>query len=121
MLKKKNKFKLGKYQKEQSQRQLRVAQMIQSAIMYCLRKGKRLDDLLYDCPLTITKVVVTADLKIAYCYFLPFNTILTKEALSNALEASKYDIRKFVTSEINLKYSPELRFYYDQAFEMHLF
>ncbi|NRB11028.1 MAG: ribosome-binding factor A [Rickettsiaceae bacterium] len=94
--------------------------MIQSSVVRCLRKGKKLDSLLYGCPLTITKVVVTADLKIAYCYFMPFNTTLTIDALSNALESSKYDIRRFVTSEVNLKYSPELRFYYDQAFEQSL-
>ena len=32
-------------------------------------------------------------------------------------EESKHIIRQYVTKEINLKYSPEIRFFYDQAFE----
>ena len=67
--------------------------------------------------LTITKVNISPDLKIANCYFLPFNTNLSSDIILEALEESKYAIRQHVTKEINLKYSPEIRFYYDQAFE----
>lgn len=104
-------------EKVQSQRQLRVAELISVSVVACIRKGKGLDVKLYNSPLTITKVVVSGDLKIANCYFLPFNTTLSKEEILNALEESKYAIRHYVTREINLKYSPELRFFYDQAFE----
>jgi ribosome-binding factor A len=68
-------------------------------------------------PLTITKVNISPDLKIANCYFLPFNTTLPSDIILEALEESKYAIRQHVTKEINLKYSPEIRFYYDEAFE----
>lgn len=68
-------------------------------------------------PLTIIKVNISPDLKIADCYFLPFNTNLSKDTILEALEESKYAIRQHVTKEINLKYSPEIRFYYDQASE----
>lgn len=80
-------------------------------------KGKRVDIRLIPMPLTITKVSISVDLKVASCYFLPFNTNLSKDEILQALEESKYIIRQYVTKEINLKYSPEIRFFYDQAFE----
>ena len=80
-------------------------------------KGKGIDMRLIPIPLTITKVNITPDLKVANCYFLPFNTKLSEEEILKALEESRYIIRQYVTKEINLKYSPEIRFFYDQAFE----
>lgn len=110
-------FKLSTREKEQSQRQLKVSQAIQSAVTDVLRKGKGLDVRLFAMPLTITKVNISSDLKVANCYFLPFNTKLTSVEILAALDESKYFIRQHVTREINLKYSPEIRFHYDKAFE----
>lgn len=76
-----------------------------------------LDPRLEPCPLTITKVNISPDLSVANCFFLPFNTSYTTEQLLEALEVSKYDIRAFVTKEVKLKYSPEIRFHYDLGFE----
>ncbi|MBN8522590.1 MAG: 30S ribosome-binding factor RbfA [Rickettsiales bacterium] len=117
MSKSKSTFKLKDREKPQSQRQLKVSQIIGAAIIDCLMKGKGVDMRLIPIPLTITKVNITPDLKVANCYFLPFNTKLSKEEILKALEESRYVIRQYVTKEINLKYSPEIRFFYDQAFE----
>jgi ribosome-binding factor A len=115
--KKKSTFKINLREKQQSQRQLKVAGLINSALIDCFRKGKMLDPRLEPCPLTITKVNISPDLSVVNCFFLPFNTNYTTEQLLEALEASKYDIRAFVTKEVNLKYSPEVRFHYDLGFE----
>ena len=117
MFKSKSTFKLKDREKPQSQRQLKVSQIIGAAIINCLMKGKGIDMRLIPIPLTITKVNITPDLKVANCYFLPFNTKLSEEEILKALEESRYIIRQYVTKEINLKYSPEIRFFYDQAFE----
>ena len=117
MSKSKSTFKLKDREKPQSQRQLKVSQIIGAAIIDCLMKGKGVDMRLIPIPLTITKVNITPDLKVANCYFLPFNTKLSEEEILKALEESRYIIRQYVTKEINLKYSPEIRFFYDQAFE----
>lgn len=117
MSKSKSTFKLKDREKPQSQRQLKVSQIIGAAIIDCLMKGKGIDMRLIPIPLTITKVNITPDLKVANCYFLPFNTKLSEEELLKALEESRHIIRQYVTKEINLKYSPEIRFFYDQAFE----
>lgn len=107
----------GMRYKEQSQRQLKVSQAIMIALNDCFRKSKGLDARLFSMPLTITEVNVSADLKVANCYFLPFNTTLSTQDILDALEQSKYFIRLHVTKEINLKYSPEIKFYFDHAFD----
>ena len=103
--------------KEFSQRQHRVAKLINEALINILRNGKMLDLRLINCPITITKILVTSDLKIANCYFLPFNTSLSENEMMEALNNSRYIIRNFVTKEIKMKYSPEIRFHYDHSFD----
>lgn len=110
-------FKLKMREKEQSQRQLQVSQLINSSLIECFRRGGKLDHRLDAGPLSITKVNISPDLRIANCFFLPFNTKLTADEIIEALEESKYAIRDYVTRQVNLKYSPEIRFYYDAGFE----
>ena len=117
MSKNKKSFKLSTREKEQSQRQLKVSQVINSSLVECFRKGSKLPQALDNCPLSITKVTVSPDLRVANCFFLPFNTTLTSEDLLEALDEAKYVIRGFVTRKVHLKYSPEIRFYYDAGFE----
>lgn len=120
MLKKRKNYNIGLRHKEQSQRQIKVSSAINNALVLCFRRGSMLDQRLLDIPLTITKVTVSADLRLANCFFLPFNTTLSPEEILDALNESKFQIRKFVTKEVNLKYSPELRFFYDNSFEESL-
>ena len=117
MLKNKSGFKLKEREKLQSQRQLKVSQLISSSIIECLRKGKRMDIRLISVPLTITKTNISSDLRIANCYFILFNTKLSIDSILEALECSNYIIRQQIIKKINLKYAPEIRFHYDQAFE----
>jgi ribosome-binding factor A len=100
-----------------SYRQQKVATLIHEALVDILRRGKMLDECLMNCPLTITRVKVSADLKIADCYFIPFNTSLTNQRINEGLNNSKYSIRNSVTEKINMKYSPEIRFHYDKGFD----
>jgi len=86
-------------------------------LVECFRRGGKLDHRLDACPLSITKVNISPDLRIANCFFLPFNTKLSADEILEALEESKYAIRDQVTRQVNLKYSPEIRFYYDAGFE----
>lgn len=103
---------------EMSQRQLRVSEVIKLALVEALQKGKVKDIRLINNYITITRVTISPDLKIANCYVLPFGSNkINKEELLEALDVSKYGLRAIVTSKVALKYSPELRFFYDQAFE----
>jgi ribosome-binding factor A len=115
--KNKKSFNLKTREKDQSQRQLKVSQGIYASLIECFRKGSKLDYRLDGCPLSITKVNISSDLRVANCFFLPFNTTLTPDDILLALEQSRFAIRDYVTRQVNLKYSPEIRFYYDAAFE----
>lgn len=110
-------FKLKTREQEQSQRQMKVSQAINASLVDCFVRGSKLDPRLASCQISITKVNISRDLRSANCFFLPFNTSLSKEDILEALEESKYAIREHVTRMINLKYSPELVFYYDVSFE----
>lgn len=117
MSKNRSNFKISRREQSQSQRQLKVSQVINAALVECLRREGRISRVLDGCPLTITKVNMSPDLRIANCYFLPFNTDLQAEQILDALEESKYVIRDYVTREVHLKFSPEIRFFYDEGFE----
>lgn len=111
-------FNLKTREKDQSQRQLKVSHAVQASLIDCFMKGcGKLDHRLDGCPLSITKVNISGDLSIANCFFVPFNTELTVDDILSALEQSRFAIRDYVTRKINLKYSPEIRFYYDPTFE----
>lgn len=111
-------FNLKTREKDQSQRQLKVSHAVHSSLIECFRKGGgKLDHRLDSCPLSITKVNISSDLSVANCFFVPFNTKLTVSDIEVALEQSRFAIRDYVTRQVNLKYSPEIRFYYDPTFE----
>lgn len=98
-----------------STRQLKVGDLIKLALIDVLRKGKATDPRLFEANITVTEVKVSADLQIASCYIMPFTSRLSSEDLMDAFEQSKHQLRKLVTEKVKLKYSPELRFFYDQG------
>ncbi len=102
---------------ENTSRQLRVASLIQQSLANIFARKRGLDINLIKHSITITSVRVSADLRHASCYFLPFDTSLDIAKILTALDESKYAIRKQVTESIKLRYSPELRFYYDKGAE----
>jgi ribosome-binding factor A len=111
------------HKSDQSSRQLKVAQIIMQELSSILSRGKKLDLRLMENKITITRVMISADLRNANCYFLPqAGTKISAGDFLESFEASKFAIRKQLTESINLKYSPELRFFYDKASEnaMHV-
>ncbi len=117
MLKSRKNYNLKAREKGQSQRQLQVSRAAHVVIADCLRKESKLDWRLEGCPMSITKVNISADLSVINCFFLPFNTNLSTDEILDALEKSKFVIRAYVTKQINLKFSPEIRFYFDVSYE----
>lgn len=103
--------------KSESHRQLKVASLIQSAVSEVLLIGKNIDLKLLDNPVTITRVKVSGDLKIATCYFLPFKRESSKDEIMTHLDKAKYNVRSYITEKLNLKFSPEIRFFYDDAYD----
>jgi len=96
-------------------RPLRVGEMIRSVLIKLINQGKAQDIRIFNTNLTITKVEMSPDLKIAKCYVMPFASKISPEELMDAFEKSKAHLRMLVTDRIKLKNSPELRFYLDQG------
>lgn len=108
-----------------SERQLKVAVLIKLALVDAIKKGKVIDLRLANDSVTFTRIDVSADLKAVTCYVVPFGatynsamrTKLSAKELLEALDKSKHGLRAWVTKNVALKYSPELRFRYDHGFE----
>tara|TARA_B100001964_G_scaffold208507_1_gene241164 strand:+ start:204 stop:455 length:252 start_codon:yes stop_codon:yes gene_type:complete len=67
--------------------------------------------------LTVSQVKVTDDLKIAKIYISFLENKKTVDELIRVLKNKTKLIRYYVGLELNLKYIPELRFYYDDTMQ----
>ena len=65
--------------------------------------------------MTVTKVKVTDDLKIAKIYISFLGNNKTVDELMQTIISKKKLIRNYLGLELELKYIPELRFYYDHT------
>ena len=67
--------------------------------------------------LTVTKVKVTQDLKLAKVYLSFLENKITVEDLIQLIRSKHILIRHYIGMKIKLKYIPELRFYHDDTME----
>lgn len=67
--------------------------------------------------ITITQVKVTGDLRIASIYYTVLGDEDERNSSAEVLEHSKNFIRSGLASIIKMRYTPELRFYYDDSLD----
>lgn len=101
---------------EPSQRQLRVGEMIRHALASLLVRGDVHDDDLSGAVVTVPEVRMSPDLKLATVYVTPLGG-KDGDRIVEALNRNKKFIRGQVAKEVNLKYTPDLRFHYDDTFD----
>lgn len=66
----------------------------------------------------VTNVVFTPDLRLAKVYFnLSGGRVREKEALKG-FDRCKGFLRKTLSDRVRLKFAPDLKFYYDESFEV---
>lgn len=99
-----------------SQRQLRVGEMIRHALSELLVRGEVHDDVLGRHVVTIPEVRMSPDLRLATAYVMPLGGKDAGEVVK-ALERNKRYIRGRVAEAVTLKFSPDLRFHYDETFD----
>ncbi len=102
------------HDKEVSQRQLRVQELLKSALNEILIRGESKNPFLDNILVTITHVDVSPDLRNAKFYIVP-TTISDTEQIINALNVSKKIIRKKIVDRVSLKYAPEISFFFDET------
>ncbi|MDT0681069.1 30S ribosome-binding factor RbfA [Roseicyclus sp. F158] len=99
-----------------SQRQLRVGELIRRTLSDVLARGDIHDPELQRLSITVGEVRTSPDLKVATAFVLPLGGRGAEEALA-ALRRNRAELRRAVSKEMTLKFSPELRFSLDETFD----
>ena len=92
----------------------RVSGLIQKVLCEILRKDIK-DPRLNMA--TITGVHVSRDLKLARIYFTTSCGELNKDAAIKGFNSARGFIKRTLAYELDLKYMPDIRFYYDESIE----
>ena len=99
-----------------SQRQLRVGELIRRTLGEIFSRDQIYDEALSGISITVGEVSMSADLKIANVFVSALGK-KNSEKVVDALNVNKVDIRKIVTRNVKLKFSPELKFFPDTTFD----
>ncbi|MFY0693330.1 MAG: 30S ribosome-binding factor RbfA [Paracoccaceae bacterium] len=99
-----------------SQRQLRVGELIRRTLADVLNRGDIHDPDLNRMSITVSEVRTSPDLKIATAFVLPLGGEGREEALAS-LRKNKGELRRAVSKNMALKFSPDLRFVLDESFD----
>jgi ribosome-binding factor A len=92
----------------------RVAGLIQEALSVLLKKSIK-DPRVQTA--TITGVKMSADLKLAKIYFVTSDRVTTQEESLAGFQKAKGFIKYTLAQQLNMRYMPELVFYYDTSIE----
>ena len=98
-----------------SQRQLRVGELVRHALADMLTRGDVHDPVIERHMITIPEVRVTADLRLATIYVMPLGGRDAEEVVA-AFERHKKFLRAEIAHRINLKLAPDIRFRVDDRF-----
>lgn len=103
--------------KQQSQRQKRVAEQIRGVISDTLHRGHFHDAILVEkaAEVTVGGVDVSPDLKNAKVYVMSLHQNDLPDLL-DALNENAYYFQKSINSQLNIKFTPKLRFFEDESF-----
>lgn len=99
-----------------SQRQLRVGELIRRSLAETLARGDIHDPDLAHVSVTVGEVRATPDLRMAIVHVSPLGGI-NADVVIAALNRNKHELRRAINKSMTLKYSPDLKFVYDQTFD----
>ena len=98
-----------------SQRQLRVGERVRQIISDCFLKEIILEPSLTQTSITVSKVKMSKDLKIAYVYLMPLNKS-NIEKIKKILDLNKFVFQKELGKKIKTKFTPKIIFHIDDTF-----
>ncbi len=102
----------------ESQRQLRVGELIRRALSEVLIRGEAHGLSVPGSTITVTEVRPAPDLRHATCYVMPLGG-RDLEATIAALDEARAELRRAVMRRVHLKYAPDLRFVIDESFDRY--
>ena len=95
---------------------LRVAELIRHSMADLLTRGAINDPVLEGHVVTVPRVKMSPDLKLASVYVMPLGGRAATEVIA-ALDRHKKYLRTEIAHRINLKFAPEIRFKIDDTFD----
>ena len=101
---------------EKSSRSSKVSEIIRKAVSEVLVRNELPLDIPFIFPISVVKVEMNSDLKIAYIYVITHEKIDEDEIILK-LNSCKHYLSREVTSLINLKFSPKLVFRIDRSID----
>ncbi|MFK7792839.1 MAG: 30S ribosome-binding factor RbfA [Devosiaceae bacterium] len=101
-----------------SQRQLRVGELVRHALSDVLTRGDVHGLDLGKTLVSVSEVRMSPDLKIATCFVTPIGPG-DKETLPKKLAAGQRDLRMQIGRQLNLRFTPTLRFKPDTSFDTY--
>jgi ribosome-binding factor A len=99
-----------------SQRQLRVGELIRHELADMLSRGDIHDPVIEGHLITVPEVRVSPDLRLATIYVMPLGG-RDIEKVIEALDRNKRFVRGEIARRVNLKFAPEIRFRVDERFD----
>ncbi len=99
-----------------TQRQLRAGELVRHALADILGQGGLHDEALAGALVTVTEVRMSPDLRHAVCFVEPLGGAHAGEVVE-ALNRHARFLRGRLGREIELKFTPDLKFVHDQSFD----
>ena len=101
---------------EKTSRSHKVSEIIRKAISEVLVRNEMPLDIPFKCPISVIKVEMNSDLKIANIYVITHEKIEEDEVIFK-LKSCMHYLSREVTSLINLKFTPKLVFRVDRSID----
>ena len=108
--------KASRQAKGPSQRQLRAGELVRHALADILAQGDLHDEALEGVSVTVTEVRLSPDFKHAVCFVQPLGGVHAGQVIEGLNRHARF-LRGRLGREIELKFTPELRFLHDQSFD----
>lgn len=99
-----------------TQRQLRVGELIRRTLAEVLQRGALYDPDIAHMSITVGEVRTSPDLKQAVVHVMPLGGQGVDKAIA-ALNRNKAELRRHLNRNVDLKFSPKLRFVADTTFD----
>tara|TARA_Y100000815_G_C12882466_1_gene327043 strand:+ start:72 stop:509 length:438 start_codon:yes stop_codon:yes gene_type:complete len=99
-----------------SQRQLKVGELVRRAVSDVLMRGDLHDPDLERFSITVSEARMSPDLRHAEIFVMPLGGAGEEEVVA-LLDRNRQELRRAVTREVKLKFSPDLRFRLDRSFD----
>jgi ribosome-binding factor A len=99
-----------------TQRQLRAGELVRHALVEILREEDLTEPALAGVSVTVTEVRMSTDLRHAACFVIPLGGANATEVVAGLTRTTRF-LRGHLGRNIELKFTPELKFFHDESFD----